>query len=131
MLEIKPVQEKNEQERACLICGIEYNADMLSYAAYENGDVKAASQFKIEKDYGIITDVRTAKGLDDREAYVLTGKAILNFLDLCGIKKAYFKPFEKQDEEYALSIGFKKEEDALVFTIEGYFTNEEIRHSHN
>ena len=39
MLQIKPIQEKEEQERICILCGAQYDPDLLAYAAYNDGGV--------------------------------------------------------------------------------------------
>ena len=33
MLEVKPIQSKAEQEDICIRCGVEYDVDLLAYAA--------------------------------------------------------------------------------------------------
>ena len=40
MLEIKPIEDKNEQEKLCRLCGIEYREEFFAYKAYEDGKPK-------------------------------------------------------------------------------------------
>ena len=47
MLEIKPIEDKNEQETLCRLCGIEYREELFAYKAYEDGKLFAAAQFDI------------------------------------------------------------------------------------
>ena len=52
MLEIKPIQSKEEQEAACAKCAGAYDADCMAYGAKENGELLGVAQFTIEKGEG-------------------------------------------------------------------------------
>lgn len=113
MLEIKPIQTKEEQAAACARCKIEYDPDCMAYAAKLDGDFIGMAQFTIESKRGRIRHIVTMEGVDDFEALFLMGRAALNFIDLCGIHTAIC------DETAAAprvitAIGFKKEENGLL-----------------
>ena len=92
MLEIKPVQTKEEQNKICGACGIAFDPDCFAYSAVEDGEkLLGVAQFRIFGGCGIIYDLANADGIDDLEALILTGKTALNFIDSCGIKKAVIK----------------------------------------
>ena len=126
MLEIKPIQSKTEQEAACARCGIPYDADCMAYGAKENGELLGVAQFTFERGEGYVKNIATTVGLDDFEALFLMGRAVLNFIDLCGVHQAYFDgdvtvPGEKLLE----AIGFRPDETQngrLGMDLTGFFT---------
>jgi len=87
MLEVKPIQTKERQKEICELCEIEFNPDCLAYGAEENGKLLGVSQFRIFGGYAVIYDLANAAGVDDLEALIIIEKAVLNFIDLCGIKE--------------------------------------------
>ena len=118
MYEIKRVEDKNEQENFCSLCGIEYDADAFCYSAWSEGEFAGVSQFRIIGKSAHIFDVVLKDGFTDRNCLYLLGKATLNFVDLCHIKTAVF--FGK-DEELAKTLLFKKTEEGYTLSLEGYF----------
>lgn len=101
MLEIKPIQTKEEQKEICRFCGIEFKPDCLAYSAKENGKLLGVSQFRILGEYAVIYDLSNAVGIYDLDALVITEKAVLNFIDLCGVKEAVLKSGKRINlEEY-------------------------------
>ena len=89
MLEIKPIQNKDEQEAACARCGVAYHPDMMAYSAKDDGNFIGVAQFTIIEGAGYIQSITLTEGTDDFEALFLMGRAMLNFIDLCGIHQAF------------------------------------------
>ena len=85
MLEIKPIQTKEEQKEICELCGVEFDSDCLTYSAKENSGLLGVSQFRIFGKYAVIYDLANALNIDDLEALILMGKATLNFINSCGV----------------------------------------------
>ena len=107
MLTIRPVQTKVEQQHICAQCGMEYIPPAFCHAAEDNG-LLGAAQSRIVSDIGIILDIREVVGSDrDEEAMFLLCRAVLNFFDLCGIKRAEFRPLTDDALSLALAAGFK------------------------
>ena len=84
MLEVKPLQNKTEQETACLKCGVMYAPDYLAYAAYKDGQFVCLCQFKPSSGCGIIKDLKALEDNRDAETLELILRAALSFMDLCG-----------------------------------------------
>jgi len=119
MLEIKPVQTKEEQKEICDLCGVEFDPDFLAYGAKENGVLLGVSQFRILGKYAVIYDLANASGVDDLDALIITGKATLNFIDLCGVKDVIIKTESRNIHKI---LGFKKDADGVYkLNLKGYF----------
>ena len=113
MLEIKPIQSKVEQEDACARCGVAYDADCMAYGAKENGELLGVAQFTIEKGQGYVKCIATRVGLDDFEALFLMGRAVLNFIDLCGVHTAVCAEGASTKRAIA-AIGFSRDADGAL-----------------
>ena len=121
MLEIYPVETKKEQEVICKMCDQEYDADAMCYAAYVDGVLAGACQFKIHEKSGYIISLRESGEVNDRDALFIMGRATLNFIDLCGVHSAYYKA-EDEDEDLIKRIGFKKNDEGKWFMdLTGFF----------
>lgn len=120
MYKIKPIQTKEEQERICAICNTEYDADMLAYSALEeDGSIIGVCQFVMRDDAGYIKELVSAPGVDDYEAMYIMGRATLNFIDLCGIKKAYYLG---EDKPLVRAVGFAPDKSGALFVdLTGFF----------
>ncbi len=122
MLEVYPIQDKKEQERICKLCGIEYDVEKLAYSAYVSGELMGASQFAIHGSAGYIYDLENCKNINNTDILFVMGRAALNFIDLCGVKNAYFEGNTEGREELIKSIGFKLTEDNRWFIdLNGFF----------
>ena len=122
MLTASPIQSKEEQKQICELCSIPFRPDSFAYSQKENGEVIAASQFDIGTDGGIILDLQMKSGLDDDiEALFILGRAVLNFLDLSGIKSCVFASKNDHDDKMAKMLGFKKTDDVWTISLEGLF----------
>ena len=135
MLEVLPIQTKIEQEAICARCGILYDADFLAYRATIDGTLTGICQFSIGSNGGIIHDLAAAQGqvLDDRdrvESLFVLGRATMNFIDLCGIHRAFFEDdtFLHNNEGLVRSIGFAPDADGRwSVDLTGFF-NEPCKH---
>ena len=120
MLKVIPMSKADEHEKACLKSGIKYDKNQFAYAVYEDENVLGAAQFYIKDSIGYISDLRVAE--DNMPITMLLGRSVLNFLDLHGVKEAYF---EKQGEYYdkaAKIIGFKNKDGKWYAYLDGMFT---------
>ncbi len=123
MLKVLPIQSKITQEEICLKCGVEYNADLLAYAAYAEEKLAGICQFKLTDKGGIIYDLAPAADFYSKDALFVMGRGTLNFIDLCGVHFATYAG-EVTDEALLLQIGFKKNEDGVFeINLEGFFTD--------
>lgn len=127
MLEILPIQNKNDQKKICESLGVEFSYDMLAYSARYDGQMCGLCQFKMTKKGGSLFSLTCASTLPEEitEFQVLftLGRAALNFIDLCGVHKAYFDGKTK-DDHLLTEIGFTHAEDGEYFIdLEGFFTS--------
>ncbi len=122
MLEIKPIEDKKEQEEICRRCGLRYSPALFAYKALENGSLLAAAQFDILGSEAVIEDMRQVIGsAEDREALFILGRAVMNFLDLCGVKTATYQITDEASESYASLLGFRKVDGERKITLTGLF----------
>jgi len=123
MLKILPIQSKSEQEELCARCGVEFDPDMLAYAASVDDRIAGICQFKLTDKGGVISSFAPATDFYSRDALFVLGRGTLNFIDLCGVHYATFNA-QFDDEELLRMIGFKKNEDGLfAVDLEGFFTS--------
>lgn len=127
MLKVLPIQSKLTQEELCLKCGITYNPDALAYEATVDGRFAGISQFKVTSEGGLVYDLVPAPDFDNFEAMFVMGRGTLNFIDLCGVHRAFYVG-EVRDETLLKAVGFKKNDDGKYeINLEGFFTD----HCHN
>lgn len=127
MLEILPIQSKDEQRTVCGLLGTEFSQDMLAYSARYKGQLCGICQFKMTQRGGSLFSLDCSKQLPDEitEFQVLftLGRAALNFIDLCGVHKAYYDGAHKDDALLG-QIGFEKNSQGEYFIdLEGFFTS--------
>ena len=127
MLEILPIQNKSEQRDICDALGAEYAQDMLAYSARYCGHLCGICQFKMTARGGSLFSLTCKKKLPSEitEFQVLftLGRAALNFIDLCGVHKAYYDG-AAADDVLLRQIGFTKNENGEYFiNLEGFFTS--------
>lgn len=123
MLKVLPIQSKTEQEEICRACGVEYNADLLAYSAEMDGVLAGVCQFKLTAEGGVIYDFAPAKAYegDIFEPLFVMGRGTLNFIDLCGVHRAFFDA-NYSDEGMIRAIGFTKNSDnRYEVNLEGFF----------
>lgn len=123
MIKVLPIQSKLSQEEICVKCGVEYNADLLAYAAYVDDRLAGVCQFKLTDKGGMIYDIAPTLEYVDREALFVMGRGALNFIDLCGVHNATYLG-RSNDEALLMRIGFKKDGDGVFgINLEGFFTD--------
>ncbi len=106
MLEVLPIQSKDEQAEICRRCGVNFRADLLAYKALVDGSLRGVCQFKTDTDGGVIIDFSPC-GEEEFEPMFVMGRATLNFIDLCGVHHAFFDaPYG--NETMIKAIGFQK-----------------------
>ncbi len=125
MLKVLPVQEKEKQKEYCEKCGLVYDADQMSYAAFDDGEFRGVSVFRIIKQQCILYEMKLLPGVDDHLAIYLLAKAPLNFADMCGIKEAVYKG---ENTQLAKELEFLGKDGAFTLNLEGYFTTPCHRH---
>ena len=135
MLEILPIQTKPEQEALCARAGIPYRVDAMAYRASVDGEITAVCQFSMDAEGGHIHDLAMVKDREfsdrDRiESLFVMGRAAMNFIDLCGVHKAYFEDEAFEGEGMIKSIGFTKLEDGRWFVDLTDFFVEPCQHGH-
>ena len=106
MLEITPIQTKQEQKEICGLCKIGFDPDCLAYGAKEDGRLLGVSQFRIFGGYAVIFDLANADGAKDFEALAAAGGAALRFIHSCKVRQVFMKT---NDEELAKALKFKKD----------------------
>ena len=121
MLKVIPMSKADEQEMVCLKSGIEYDKNQFAYAVYEDEAVLGASQFYIKDGVGYISDLRVLEG--NMPLSMLLGRSVLNFLDLHGVKEAYFEKHGEYYDKAAKIIGFKNKENKWYAYLDGMFTS--------
>ena len=120
MLKVLPIQSKLKQEEICLRCGVKYMPEYLAYAATVNEELAGVCQFRVTDKGGMIYDLAPVKDSFDYEAMFVLGRGTLNFIDLCGVKKAFF--LGTADEKLLSHIGFSKNaEGVFEVSLEGFF----------
>ena len=135
MLEILPIQTKPKQEALCARAGIPYRVDAMAYRASVDGEITAVCQFSMDAEGGHIHDLAMVKDREfshrDRiESLFVMGRAAMNFIDLCGVHKAYFEDTAFEAEGMIKSIGFEKLEDGRWFVDLTDFFVEPCQHGH-
>ena len=122
MLKVLPIQSKLQQEEICLHCSVTYNPDLLAYAVYDDATLLGVCQFKLTAEGGMIYDLAPAEGTNSFEALFIMGRGTLNFIDLCGVHKAFYRG-AVTNERLLLAIGFQKNENGeYAVNLEGFFT---------
>ena len=107
MLEVLPIQDKKEQEALCARYNVPYRAEMLAYHALVEKELRGICQFTMNADGGKIVDFAHVPELYEFEPMFVMGRAALNFIDLCGVHRAFFDA-EYDNETLIRAIGFTK-----------------------
>ena len=129
MLEVLPIQEKQEQEALCGRCGIPYRAEALAYKAIVDGEIRGICQFKMDAEGGKILDFSSVPQCYEFEPMFVMGRAALNFIDLCGVHTAFFDA-DCENEILIKSIGFSRNSNNRWEMNLTDFFKEPCKHSH-
>ena len=130
MLEVLPIQTKEEQEALCARCGIPFRTEMLAYRAMVDGELRGICQFTMGTEGGRIVDFAHAPNGYEFEPMFVMGRATLNFIDLCGVHRAFFDA-EYDNEILIKAIGFSRNADGRFEMDLTDFFKEPCKHSHN
>ncbi len=135
MLKILPIQSKEMQEDICKKCNVIYRPELLAYAASVNEELVGICQFKLTAEGGVLYDLATVQGhtedaeCSDFEALFVMGRGTLNFIDLCGVHRAYYRG-DAPNGPLLRAIGFKENEEGVFeINLEGFFTDHCHEHS--
>ena len=122
MLEIKPITDTAKQIDILQRCGIPCREGVFAYQAYEGSSLIGAAQFDIEGSTAVLLAIRQAHGTaEDFEGMFILGRAVLNFLDLCGVKTVVSSPIDEGERRLLKSIGFKETIEGMTISLEGLF----------
>ena len=125
MFKISPIQNIEEQILCAKKCNTEYKKGAFAYAMNDadTGELMGFSQFEINGNGGFLHDLRPADGYDDYEAMFILGRATMNFIDLCGVKIAFFDG-KCTDDALLRRIGFSTDEKGrYTLSLDGFFTH--------
>ena len=129
MLEVLPIQDKQEQETIANLCGVPFRTELLAYKALVDGELRGICQFTMNKDGGAIVDFANVPEKYEFEPMFVMGRAALNFIDLCGVHRAYFDA-ECDNETLVKAIGFSRNADGRFEMDLTDFFKEPCKHSH-
>ena len=121
MIAVKPIEDKQEQERLCAVCGIPFLPNALAYRAEDDGVFAGMCQFGMDAAGGHLHHVARAPETALDDALFIMGRAALNFIDLCGVHTADYRG-PVTDAALLARIGFKQTEDGrFCIDLNGFF----------
>ncbi len=129
MLVIKPIEEKETQEKLVSAAGGTYRPSALSYAAYDCEDdgetVRfpiGVCQFSLSGTMGVIDTLSAMPDVEDDEALMIMARACTSFLFRCGFEKAVFAKGATRTE-LIHKLGFLQAEDGTAaLDVQKYYT---------
>ena len=130
MLEVLPIQDKQEQEALCARCGIPFRTELLAYKALVDEELRGICQFTMSAEGGRIVDFAALPEKYEFEPMFVMGRAALNFIDLCSVHRAFFDA-ECDNETLIKAIGFSKNNDGRYEMDLTDFFKEPCKHSKN
>ena len=107
MLEVLPIQDKTEQELLCHRCGLPFAVELMAYKALVDGELRGVCQFTMSPEGGSIRSFGWVPDGYEFEPMFVMGRAALNFIDLCGVHRAFFDA-DCDNETLIRAIGFTK-----------------------
>lgn len=121
MLEVIPIQTKDEQEALAARVGAEYLPEALAYRANAGGEFVGMCQFRLDKGGGHMLTLDSLPGNEDLQPMFVMGRAALNFMELCGAETAYYEA-PMHDRVLVGAIGFREDPDGrLSVDLKGFF----------
>ena len=109
MLEITPLQTREERSSAAVAVGARFIEDSLAYVALSDGKAIALCQFKITGEGGEIHSLDSITESDSCSLLSVLCRSVLSFIELCGEERAYYLDTDT-DERLIASIGFQKDD---------------------
>ena len=76
MLEVLPIQDKNEQEAIANLCGVPFRTELLAYKAMVDGELRGICQFKMNAEGGSIIDFANVPEKYEFEPMFVMGREI-------------------------------------------------------
>ena len=128
MLEVLPIQNKQEQEALCSRCGVPFRTELLAYKALVDGELRGVCQFTMNSEGGRIVDFASIPDGYEFEPMFVMGRAALNFIDLCGVHTAFFDA-ACDNETLIKAIGFSRNSDGRFEIDLTDFFKEPCQHS--
>lgn len=121
MLEMRPVYTSYEREEYTKPFGITPEDDKVVICARYPDKFVGMAYVSVLGENGVIHFYSLVDGYSDDTDLFLLGKAMLNYLDLHGVKNVVYP--DVADEKMAKRLGFRQN-DAGVYTLSlvGYFT---------
>ncbi len=108
MVEIFPLQTKEEKLSACEALGAEYIDGAFVYATFDGGNVMAVCQFTLRDDSGEILSL-SAKCENEYDTLLLLLRSTLSFIELCGRSRATIAS-ANTDADLIKEVGFSSSE---------------------
>lgn len=108
MFKITPVGDPELHKAYAEAVGIPYRDGYFAYSMNdaESGKLMGFSQFEIDGEGGLISDIEEARGHDDFEAMFILGRQTMNFMDMCGA--THLRALKTGNNERLLrAIGFR------------------------
>ena len=130
MLEVLPIQDKEEQKTICERCNIPFQTELLAYKAMVDGELKGVCQFTMAPEGGRILHFSHLPEHYEFEPMFVMGRAALNFIDLCGIHRAFFDA-SYENETLIKAIGFSKNSNGRYEVDLTDFFKEPCKHSNH
>lgn len=108
MLIIKPIQDKIKQKEVCEKCRVVYRPECFAYSAMSDDDLVGICQFTMIHGFGEMLSLQCAAGIFDDEALFIMARAMMSFVDKCGVTEVIFSR-DSSDVGEALikQLGFK------------------------
>ncbi len=119
MLEIKPVYTSYEREEYTKVFNITPESDHFVICARNNGRFVGLGYGYFAETHGTIEIMKLVDGYDDDIDRFLLGKAVLNFLDINGVKTVIYTG---DDIRLAKALGFSTKTKEVTLYLEGYFS---------
>ena len=121
MLHIKPIQDQTWHADACKRANIPYLPELFAYEAYEGENPVGVCQFSLSGGIGQLVDLTNTVGVRDSEALFIMGRAALNFINLCGVRRAVCES-ERIPIQLQRALGFRPSEDGkMEMDLEHFF----------
>lgn len=114
MFKVHPVADPCRLQSVCAACGITPQADAFAYEMNdcESGALMGVAQFDIGAGEAKLLNLVASPGTHDTEAMFILGRAVLNFIDLCGVHLC-LAPERAADVRLLHAIGFRRDEDGI------------------
>ncbi len=116
MFKISPIQDKNIQKQFAKECLCEYIPEYFAFSMInqDDGSLMGFAQFDILSGCGYLHSLKPRANYSDFEAMFILGRAVMNFIDLCGVHAC--KASENAaDERMLRALGFKDVGDSKFF----------------